>query len=32
MGPIFRPLATVVWVSTHTLGTAGLDQLTNRCV
>jgi len=31
--PIFWPLSTFVCVSTHTLGTTGLDQLNyNRCV
>jgi len=27
--PIFRPFSTLVWLSTHNSGTAGLDQLTN---
>ena len=29
---LFWPFATLVWVSTHTLGTTGLDKLNNRCV
>ena len=28
----FWPFATLVWVSTHTLGTTGLDKLNNGCV
>ena len=28
----FLSFATIVWVLTHTLGTTGLDKLTNCCV
>jgi len=30
--PICWPFSTLVWVSTHILGTAGLHQRTNRYV
>ena len=29
---IFWPFLTLLWVSTHALGTTGLDQWTDRCV